>query len=140
MRSRWRTCGLVCMVLLCGTGPLGLYVVHVRREVERVRVPRTQSILVCLCSVALGREAHAPDKPTNDLINALRVTDEDLSLTMLERRADSATGQILDAWGRPIWWRQQQGTGPVLVSFGSNGEDENGQGDDIVQVCEFDPQ
>ena len=50
---------------------------------------------------------------------------------------DSATGEMVDAWGVPIYLRVDGVNSHSLISFGPNRKDNNGKRDDMVY--EFDP-
>lgn len=74
----------------------------------------------------------ANDVATTDLVGALLLKND---LALMERlNADAESGHILDRWGNPIWLRPsaEGEASMVFVSFGPDGVDESGKGDDLV--------
>lgn len=44
----------------------------------------------------------------------------------------SATGELVDGWGRPLHYARAADGSPVVYSLGANGRDDGGRDDDIV--------
>lgn len=49
---------------------------------------------------------------------------------------DRRNGTILDSWGNPVWWSMNDEGLFIVWSFGANGKDEQGAGDDIARPWE----
>lgn len=91
---------------------------------------RARFILYTLQCQATHEDATLPGRSTNQLIDALAIRPSDIPLEF--PTANVASGCILDPWGSPIWWIRKAHGEAAFVSFGPNGRDEKGAGDDVV--------
>lgn len=124
---------LLVVGIVVGTGVL--YQRHVRRMVtlsQREGICRELRFFGCQLQAwgAIRDQRVLPGPELTDAVAAVR-SDE-----ILKTRAEQICPRVLrgyDTWGQPFRYRIMAGGGAAeLVSFGPNGHDDGGTGDDIV--------
>lgn len=121
---------LVVVGLVSALTWLGLRLWDSRQSARGQSIARTRYALHRLA--VQSEVARLPRKayPTADLVSALALECEFTEWLPVE----TETGHVLDSWGNPIWLTPVTDTqaGVVLLSYGPNGVDEGGQGDDVT--------
>ena len=118
--------GLVCVCLPSSR----LSRMHRERSRESVSRLRVKGVLLRLPQRMPGGP---PATPTLSLIEELGFEKAIGSGVDQMSGMNRERGTIDDAWGRPIWLRWTEDCAVEVISFGANGRDEGGGGDDIVE-------
>ncbi|MHC4665740.1 MAG: hypothetical protein ACYS9T_07260 [Planctomycetota bacterium] len=112
--------------------------IHIRGK----RIIRTKNNLRSLALDVCAATRNSGEQPPADIDSVMRLLDRHFPgrleyLNTTQRLFDPATGSMVDSWGSPVRLVVMTPHEYRLISFGPNGKQESGEGDDIVY--DFDP-
>ena len=111
-----------------------LYVIHERAESSsRATFDQMQRLKSSVEWYILVHH-RLPGNSLGEVLQTLAATDREFQIDIGSTRISRG----VDSWDRPIRWEYDPVTHTVkLTSFGANGIDDHGGGDDIVSSCKF---
>ena len=103
-----------------------------RPSPDVLRENETRNRMGWLADYIVESDLRPEDVPTDQLVESLRLVERGAGEHV--RGIDARAGVVRDAWGNPIILQKLswEPFGFVLVSYGANGRDDGGSGDDIV--------